>query len=290
MRLRLSLLILLWLPTTAHAGAWTRDKGHYFVSLGWARIAASSLFGTDYKITPALAPYQQQVVYFYGEVGLIDKLLTLTAEAQLYRWAQFEKLASYSGIGDLRLGLWSGLVPKPVRFSLGVIVGLPSGNPDPSKAVKDATPEQKPILALLPTGDGEFDVEARAALGYSFGGKRRWPVRQYLVAELGYWMRSKMFSDAVTWKIELGTMFPYRFIDRFWFSWHFAGLESFALPSQTTPDPTGLKNGVSYLSPGVDVSARIWRTWTLGLGIDSALRGRAVPAAIQLRLALSYQR
>ena len=52
---------------------------------------------------------------------------------------------------------------------------------------------------------------------------------------------------------------------------------------------SGLGNGVTYLSPCVEVSARIVRGLGASVGLDSALRGRSIAAANQIKVALSYQ-
>jgi hypothetical protein len=290
MRNLLILLVLLLGSRAAHAGAWTRDSKHFYLSLGWARIAGDAQFGRDFRVVPTLSRYEQHVVYFYGELGIIDRLLTLTVDAQTYRHAQYHNLGSTSGVGDFRVGLWTGMLDKPVRFSFGMLVGVPAGNPDPSRHQPGLSSEERGVLRLLPTGDGEVDVEARAAVGYSFGGKRYWPLQHYVVGELGYWMRTRGYGDALTWKAELGIRFPWRFVERFWLIVRLTGIESLALGSSAIEnDITGLKSGVSYTAYGGELYGRIYKGLGANIGIDSAFRARAVPAAAQLHVALSYQ-
>ena len=73
--------------------------------------------------------------------------------------------------------------------------------------------------------------------------------------------------------------------------WRFVGVVSFATQAEAARDATGLGNGVSYLSPGIEVYGRIWRGLGASFGYDSAIRGtaRSVAAGAQIKLALSYQ-
>lgn len=280
------ILAALMLPNVAHAGAWTRDQGHFYLNTGYARIAASGVFAPDFTVTPTM-PYAQHLWTVYGEVGLLTRWLTATVDAILFRHNSIKAQGATYGMSDWRVGLWTGLVTRPVRLSLGVTLGIPIGDKAPS-AGNPADSDATSIARTLPTGDGEWDIEGRVALGYSFGGVRRWPVLHYLVAEAGYWVRTE-FSDSFVWRFEFGTQFPYRFIDRFWFIWKFSGIESFASNEEAAMDATGLGEGVTYVSPGFTVYGRIYRGLGASIGLDSALRGRSVAAGAQLMVKLSYE-
>ncbi len=284
MRLALALLLL---PSLAHAGAWTRDQGHFYVGTSYLRISAEKYYSPDFSVVP-IVPYSQHVWSFYSEVGIIRRWLTATIEGTLFRWNGIEEMGHTYGLGDWRVGAWTGLVDKPVRFSFGLTVGIPTGDPLP-QAPAGADPDAQLIARSLPTGDGEWDVEGRFALGYSFSGARRWPVVHYLAAEAGIWLRTAGFSHGFVYKLELGTRFPWKFIDRFWLILRLSGLESFASNQEAAMNATGLGNGVTFLAPGVEVYGRVWRGLGANLGVDSALRGRSVAAAVQLKVGLSYQ-
>ena len=118
---------------------------------------------------------------------------------------------------------------------------------------------------------------------------KRWPVRHYLVAEAGYWARSA-FHNAFVWRFELGTQFPWKFVDRFWFTWRWNGVESFAPNKGASLNPTGLGDGVTYVSPGVSVYGRIWKGLGAAVGFDSAVRARSLAAGSQIFVTLCFQR
>jgi hypothetical protein len=273
-------------PSLARAGAWTRDQGHFYVNLNFAHLDATTLYSFDFSKQP-IQPYEQNILGVYGEVGVITRWLTLAVESQVFRESRLVGQGHTDGLGDMRIGAWTGLVTRPFRLSLGFYVGIPTGDASPS-APPNASPGSDLVARSLPTGDGEWDAEPRLAVGYSWGGVRRWPVRQYLQAELGYWFRTNGFSDAITYKLEVGTQFPFRGMDRFWLIWRFVGVESFASNEQAAHDATGLGDGVTYLAGSADVYGRIWRGLGASLGVDYALRGRAVPDAAQIRCAVSW--
>src|SRR5262249_55988785 len=145
--------------------------------------------------------YTQHTLSFYGEVGLISRWLTATLEGQLYRRNILDGQGFTDGMGDLRIGAWTGLLRAPVRLSLGFTAGVPAGDAAP-RGADQATND---IAHHLPTGDGEFDFEWRLALGHAFGGARRWPLLHYAILEAGYWLRTHGIHDSIVYKAELGT-------------------------------------------------------------------------------------
>lgn len=311
----------------ARAGAWTRDKGHFYLNLNYSRIAAKGFFGLDYNVYPMRQPgdpanviYEQHALGLYGEVGLLSRWLTATVEGQLYRRNVSTGQGFTEGLGDLRVGAWTGLITAPVRLSVGFLLGVPTGDPLPSPGPEaEARCRQAneqagkglpydlracdPVLTAnsLPTGDGEWDFETRAALGYGFGGWRRWPLQHYMVAELGYWARNAsraaprdVFSSNITYKLEFGIKLPWRFIDRFWFAARISGIESFASQEQLqnvggARASVGLGNGVTYTAYGFDVAGRIYKGLGAQIGLDSAFRARLVAAGANLRVGISYE-
>jgi hypothetical protein len=278
--------VLLW-PLWASAGPWTRERGHLFIAQSYSHIASNRYFAPDFNIVPIL-PYEQHLWSLYGEVGVISRWLTVTVDGTLYRRSRIVGQGYTEGVGDWRIGVWSGIVDKPVRFTLATLVGIPLGDPAPS-AGAGADRDAQQIARSLPTGDGEWDVEWRASLGYSFGRARRWPLEHYLVVEAGYWLRTNGFADAFTYRLELGVRFPWKFIERFWLIGRLSGVESFASPKEASMNATGLGNGVTYTSPGVELFGRIWRGIGASIGADSAFRARSLPAGAQLKVSLSYE-
>ena len=261
---------------TAWAGAWTRDAGHGFVTTGWSRIAATGVFAGDGSIQP-IAPYEQSAWNAYGEFGVVSRWLTATVESTLLR-DNAEAGAHTTGIGDWRLGAWTGVVERPVRLSLGATVTMPLGTPTPASV-------QAP---RLPLGSGEFSLDARAAFGWAWAGGRRWPLRHYLVVEAGYWRRQR-FADSFVYRAEVGVQLPWRVVERVWLVGRVIGVESFASKARATDDPTGLDDGFTVLAPGFEGIVRVWRGLSVGAGFETAVRARAVAAGKQVHAGVSWQ-
>ena len=273
--------------SVVEAQAWTKDQGKYFLSLNYRYVNADSFYGPDFETTP-VAGYKQHSLNLYGEVGLISRWLTASVDAEIFRRNVLTDQGATTGLGDTRLGLWTGLVTEPFRLSFGVIGGFPTGDSSPS-AGSDADEEAQTIAELLPTGDGEFDAEMRLALGYSFGGKSYWPLRHFTQASFGYWARTDGFAQAVTYNFELGTKLPWAVVDRFWIIGRLGGVESFASNEEARAGRIGLGNGVTYTSYGFELLADIWNGFGAGFGAEGAFRGRSVFAAPVFKFSIFHQ-
>jgi hypothetical protein len=278
---------LLLASATARANPWTRDQGSFYANLSFSRIDAESFYSPSKEKQP-IRPYSQISLGFYAEVGLLDRWLTLTLDGTLYRRASIEAQGRTEGIGDLRIGWWSGLLTAPLRLSAGVLVGIPTGDADPSPDAGTA-PGAELIAASLPTGDGEVDVEFKLSLGKGFGGGV-WPLKHYAIAEVGYWLRTSGFADAFTYKAELGVQAPYPVIERLWIIARFFGVESFASQEEAASSFSGLGDGVTHNSWGLEAYVRIWRGLGVSAGFDGAFRARNLPAGAPIKFTLSYQR
>ena len=266
----------LFAAATAHAGAWTRDAGHGYVATGWSRIAADSVFIGDGRLQ-LMPRYEQNAWSAYGELGVVTRWLTATVESTLVR-DNAQAGEHTTGIGDWRLGAWSGFVERPVRLSLGATVTVPLGSPTPSYL----PPGQ------LPLGSGEFSLDLRAAFGWSWAGGRRWPLRHYFVVEAGYWRR-QIFADSFVYRAEVGVQLPWRVVERAWLVGRVIGVESFASNARATADPTGLNDGFTVVAPGCEGVVRLWRGLAVSAGFETAVRARAVAAGKQVHASVSWQ-
>jgi hypothetical protein len=225
-------------------------------------------------------------------MGILDRWLTATLEGEIFRRNEMQDLAATQGFGDIRVGLWSGLLVAPFRLSAGVKLGLPTGDPAP-EAGEGADDDAQTAAAVLPTGDGEYDFEPGLRLGYGFGGKgRAWPLEHYVTAGLGYWVRTGGISDAVTYSAELGTKVPVFILDRFWWVVRMTGIESFASADDIASGSGnlgGLGNGVTYTSVGAEVSVAIWGGLSASLAYETAFRARRIISGAPLRFALAWE-
>lgn len=275
--------MLVLAPSAADAQAWTRQQGAGFAALSYRRIASDSLYTPDGEKRPLASTYTQHNVGLYGEVGLVDRWLTASVDSELFRYSALEGQGATYGLGDLRLSAFSGVLVAPFRLAVGLQLGVPTGDPTPDAPGGD--PDSQAVARLLPTGDGEWDVSAKVVFGHSFGGTASYPLAHWLVADVGYWLRTRGFFDAISYRVELGTKIAREDWDRIALILRVFGLESFA-GSNAGAGFAGLGDGVSYTAFGVDLMARVLGPAGLTVGFDGAFRGRNVPAAFALKLSI----
>lgn len=281
------------------ANPWTRDQGGHYVNVSYSTISASSYYGPDGAKSPPGNAYSQHNVGLYAEVGILSRYLTGVLDANIYRRSSLETQGYVHGLGDLRLGLRSGLLVQPFRLTAGLTVGLPTGDPVP-RPNKGSAAGADLSAASLPTGDGEPDVELSLAAGKSFGGVSWWPLRHYAIAELGYWIRTRTravplaapanqsFADAINWRAELGVNLPWKIVDRAWVMGRLFGSESFASSEEARFGFAGLGNGVTHRSYGIEIYIRIWRGLGVSYSRSGAWHAAGIAAGAQNRFALSW--
>jgi hypothetical protein len=308
--LTLIVIVCLGITSSARANPWTRDQATFYLNLSYSFIGAQRLYAPNFKKhdLPDLdkdgrsEPYTQHTLSLYGEVGIVDRWLTAVADVTLLRKSRLELQGSTFGLGDMRLGFWSGLLRWPVRVSLGVTLGLPTGDPAPDAgaiggADQRAQSKAQLVARSLPTGDGEFDLELAVAVGYSFGGPGSgWPLQHYIVAQVAYWLRTKPRSvelamdlpDAFNWKAEFGMKLPWTFINRFWFIGRVFGSEAFASQDDIGMSASGLGTTV-HTSFAVELYGRIWRGLGASFAVAGAFRAAGLPAGLNYRAGLNYE-
>ena len=139
-----ALIVLVFAGTAEAQVAWTRDAGHGYLGLKFAHQANDQFYGADFESRQIAGVYSQTSVGLYGEIGLVDRWLTASVESELFRRNALAEQGATLGFGDLRLGVWSGLVVAPIRLSVGLRVGLPTGDADPDSGIDE-------VLGLLET-------------------------------------------------------------------------------------------------------------------------------------------
>jgi hypothetical protein len=282
-------------PAIAEAQAWTRDMGSGYVNLTFTGLTSSRLYNPDFSKQDLPTTYTQYVLGLYGDVGIIDRWLTLAVSSELFRRNQLSEQGATYGLGDSKIGLYTGILDEPFRLTFGVDVGLPTGDHRPS-AGDGADAEGELIARSLPTGDGEVDIEPRLLVGYSFGGDV-WPLRHFVSASIGYAFRTSAkvdgvrqgFADAFTYGLEVGTQIPVFILDRIWFSIRFFGVESFASDQEAATGAVGIGNGVTFTSLGFGVHAKIIGGFGVLFNVETAFRARSIVAAVPIRGGLFYE-
>lgn len=287
-------------PTTTHAQAWIRDPGHTYAQLSYRVIRADRLYAPSGDVID-IRPYRQHALGFYGELGVVDRWLMVNASGDLWRRQVLVDQGATSGLGDLRVGLWSGLVEAPFRLALGLEVGLPTGDPAPRVGDSDDVGAQA-IADVLPTGDGEVDVHVRLAAGHGLSYRR---TQQYVTGDVGYWIRNTprdapeslggatAIRDQLSFRLETGWKIDRPVLERFWIVARVTGLLVVQDRDASTASVArfaGLGDGVEYVSFGLELAAHLGAGVNLSFGMDGAFHAQNVPAAPQWKLGLSWER
>ncbi|MEL7372497.1 MAG: hypothetical protein AAFN74_26470, partial [Myxococcota bacterium] len=84
-RLGIALLIVGVFSGDVFAQAWTRDQGEGYVNFSLSSVSGDELFGTDGELRQIAETYSQTIVGLYSELGIIDRWLTLSLNAELFR-------------------------------------------------------------------------------------------------------------------------------------------------------------------------------------------------------------
>lgn len=292
----LPLLLLPLLAERASARAWTRDAGDGLIRLSYSTLGTKRFYGADGERLDIPA-YRQHTVDLFAELGVVDRWLTLSLEGTVYRANTLDGYGSSQGVGDLRVGAWSGLVDaEGFRLAAGVLFGINSG--DDSNSVARPLPPGFPpglvetlppqIPAQLPNGDGEFDVEWRLA----FGSDMRWlpegyPLWHFVEVEAGFQYHTGL-AEAVSYSFKVGAKLPVGVLERVWLIAALYGVESFASEREVEVILTGVGNGVSYTAYGVELVVDVGWGVQVFARVDSALRARALPSTIVLSGGAGY--
>ncbi|MEZ4251838.1 MAG: hypothetical protein R3B99_26810 [Polyangiales bacterium] len=293
-------LAVLVLPRVGQAQAWIRDPGHTYAQLSYRLIRADKLYSPSGDVVD-IRPYRQHALGFYGEVGVVDRWLMVNLSGDLLRRQVLVDQGATTGLGDFRVGLWSGLLEAPFRLALGVEVGLPTGDPTPDAGSND--PAVQTVADVLPTGDGEVDVHVRLAAGHGFGYRR---TQQYVTGDVGYWVRTTPrdapasiggdaadIRDQLSFRLETGWKIDRPGFDRFWLVTRVAGIlivQDRGADGASVARFAGLGDGVEYVSFGVELAAHLGAGVNLSFGMDGAFYAQNVPAAPQWKLGLSWER
>lgn len=271
------------LPSLALAQAWIPSPGDGYLELSYRQISGSSFYDDDGETRELASTYTQQAVGLYGEFGVIERWLQITAQGELFRRNELEDQGATSGLGDLRLGAWTGLLQGGHNLSLGLQFGLPTGDDDPGEGIDD--PNQRIIASTLPTGDGNFDLTPTLAYGTSFGGGS-WPLRHYFTAVVGYLLRTGDAGDSLEWRAELGIQAPYPVVERAWFVVALIGLKP--LSDTSGAGFTGVGDAVTFTSFSVGLNVAVWRGLGVMFRFEGAPRARNIIAAPPIKFGLFW--
>jgi len=289
----------------AEAQAWIREPGTAYVNLKYRFLASDTFFGADGNTEP-LRDYRQHAIGFYAEVGLVERWLELVVGGELLRRNVLLDQGAVTGVGDLRVGLFTGLLQEgPHRLSLGVQVGVPTGDDNPGAPGNDGAAQI--VAQSLPTGDGEVDVTW--SLSYGHGFRLGTTADAWTTASIGYALRNARrplrgddrgdldgdgerdrFTDQVVYSAELGGRPLAVGWDRLYGLVRWTGAVLLGDARQASGF-AGVGDGISFLALGAEVGVRVWRRLVLSAGVDGPLLATSLPggATVQGSVAWTFE-
>ena len=184
-------MIALWIVSVARAGAWTRDAGSVYAK------ASLDAYGSSQYVDPrgiaVDASYHGEQIGTYVEVGLLDDFqltaqVPLTSGTSTFPVGIEEGHATTVRMGDLWVGLQTGLLEKPFRLAASVEGKIPLYSIDSIGRSGGAYRAYFPL-----PGDGQIDLGAWLWGGGSIPHTQLWGQ-----IGAGYRYRSSWFVGFVT--------------------------------------------------------------------------------------------
>lgn len=252
------------ITSTAHAGAWSQKKGHFYSKLTYIYSTASEVYGLNFPAT-----FNDNALYFYGEYGLTNKL---TFQASIPGLKLSENQAnSLKGTtagyfaGDYNLNLKYQFLSNPVVAAISAGTKLPLFYE---------------IFDQPPLGNGETDYNAALLLGGSFH-----PLPLYVTGGIGYRLRGGDFINEIYFDIEAGYTLGRRYLLRAQAdlirsagdAMGESGLFGFPLEQEKTRVGGGL---IFLLNDNID----------LDITYLSTISGKNIPASSDIFLGLAWKR
>jgi hypothetical protein len=189
-----SILIIIFLQSTALAGAWTQKKGSGYYKMDFRYLSGTKLYSPDGVKIP-IPKFTDITIGIFGSYGITNEFTAFIGISP-YKSVKLDTTAAafgsdtdVSGFGDIALGGKYRLT----KFGKSVISGklilvLPTGKSEPDSG--------------LWIGSNDFHQTLGLEYGYSL-----YPVPAYLNAGVSFSNRAEGFSDLFNYAIEAGYRF-----------------------------------------------------------------------------------
>lgn len=276
-RLTLPKTLKLYKPFKVNRG-WVSQKGKGFFKLA-QNIIRSGRFYTPSGEIIDITTTSLYITNIYAEYGLTHRLTATLYLPFFFRSTlnsiRFEPSGdtqegdALNSVGDINVGFKYGLIQnKPFVLSVGLTLGIPSGNPGGGNT------------QLLQSGDGEFNQFLELSAGYSLAGGKA-----YLGANVGINNRTSNFSEEFRYGFEAG----YNFTKKFLGIVKVDGIESFM-----NGDAAGTANGIfsndtEFLVITPEIIYTLKNNFGVTANVAAAVYGRRILASPSYSFGIFYK-
>lgn len=256
------LLLLLFTASPLMGGGWTlpRNGGYAKLWLRWqAAIGAlSGHYGPDGTRLPS-GDYNEIFFNTYGEYGLAERL-TLVGFWPVVTSFHMSNLNdySYTGTGDMSLGLRWGIIQHRAVLALQFTATAPLANSSIAKPFYNIETGER--IGELRVGAGVWDLEPRLQAGYGWN-------RGHAGAEIAYKYRSKDFLPVLSVSAEGGR----RLSEKMYGTFRTVMVEPLGTSAAPLDNsPSGIGNGTEYVGFAFEVDWQRSANFSLGLTLEGA--------------------
>jgi len=276
--------LILMLPATAHAGAWTKEWGAYYFKVGGdyykpgayvdpetGEETSDSFFGQSYGLYLEAGIFPLWPIQVSVHVPVSIGTVTFSDPKT---FGDESARATTTRFGDLRVGVQGAILKKAVQLSIGFDVKIPMYSNDRVGAEFSTYREVFPI-----PGDGQIDLNPWVHVG---GGIPDVPL--WMTLGVGYLHRTSTF---VGWDTDLD------FVDSLSFTYTFGGSPG---PVHVMFNLDGNKNFAEdtvtreRVALGPSFAVNVWKGLSVSARFQGEVWARNATQGVSFGFGLSYHR
>lgn len=221
-------------------GGWINQPGTLYAKIGLTTLSTNAFHGPDGSLITT-ADFTTQTLQFYSEYGILEDL-SAVFDIPFLKRSKYITSRAVTGFGDVGIEFKYGLMSAEIPVAVGVRFELPTGD----KNAFGRNLSNPDAIIYLPTGDGEFNVWARAYASHSFH-----PFPVFVTLDAGYNFRTQNLTD----QYQVGFQLGYKPVEGLWL---FGNVRRLALVGQANTqlifNAIGVGEGVEYSSYGMGIS------------------------------------
>lgn len=239
-RVTLAVLLFLCKVTAFSGGGWIKQPRTIYAKIGLTTLSTNTFHGPDGSLITT-ADFTTQTLQLYSEYGILEDL-SVVFDIPFLKHSKYVTSRAVTGFGDVGIEFKYGVVSTDFPVAVGVRFELPTGD----KNAFGRNLSNPDAFIYLPTGDGEFNVWARAYASHSL-----YPFPAFVTLDAGYNFRTHKLTD----QYQVGFQLGFTPVEDLWL---FANVRRLALVGRPNTalifNAIGVGEGVEYSSYGGGIS------------------------------------